>query len=104
MLESMNNPLPNAAGRRTGPEMGGWFVRKNDREPELHAGAVFRNVRHGNLVETARILAVTQDGQGIPHVRFDVTLDSPGKIRLVEGRRMLCVASFTQQFPERVSA
>ena len=84
--------------------MGGWFARRNDRGPELQPGAIFRNVRAGNVVETAKVLAVMQDGLGIPHVRYDMTLDSPGKIRLVEGRRILCLAAFTEQFPERVSA
>lgn len=84
--------------------MGGWFKKTELRLPELIPGSIFRSVRAGNLIETAKILAITKDGLGIPHVRFDVTLDSPGKTRLVEGRRVLCVASFAQQFPERVSA
>ena len=43
-------------------------------------------VRAGNFVETAKVLAVMKDGLGIPHVRFDMTVDTPSKIRLVEGR------------------
>jgi hypothetical protein len=84
--------------------MGGWFAKKNGYGPELEPGATYRNIRAGNLVETARVLAVTKDGLGIPHVRYDVTVDTPSKIRLVEGRRILSLASFTQQFPERVPA
>ncbi|MGE0120656.1 MAG: hypothetical protein AB7S71_18450 [Dongiaceae bacterium] len=84
--------------------MGGWFVKKEGFAPELEPGAMFRNVRSGNFVETAKVLAVTKDGLGIPHVRFDVTVDTPSKIRLVEGRRILSLASFTQQFPQRVPA
>jgi hypothetical protein len=84
--------------------MSGWFVKKNGYEPELEPGATFRNIRAGNFVETAKVLAITKDGLGIPHVRYDVTLDTPSKIRLVEGRRILSLASFTQQFPDRVLA
>jgi len=84
--------------------MGGWFVKKCEQGPELEPGATFRNVRPGNLVETAKVLAIKADDQGIPHVRFDVTVDTASKIRLVEGRRILSLASFTQQFRERVLA
>ena len=92
------------AVRRARTEMGGWFVKKDGCGNDLQPGATFRNIRAGNFVETAKVLAVTKDGLGIPHVRFDVTLDTPSKIRLVEGRRILSLASFTQQFPERVPA
>ena len=84
--------------------MGGWFVKKCERGPELQPGATFRNVRPGNLVETAKVLAVKADDQGIPHVRFDMTVVTASKIQLVEGRRILSVASFTQQFPEQALA
>jgi len=84
--------------------MSNWFVRKSANGHPLEPGSIFRNVRSGNLVETARVLSITKDGVGIPHVRFDKTLDCPGKPRLVEARRILCLAAFTQQFPERVVA
>jgi hypothetical protein len=84
--------------------MGHWFAKRDELGPTLEPGSVYRNVRQGNVVETAKVLAVTRDGLGIPHVRFDVTLDSPGKIRLVEGRRILCLAAFAEQFKERVTA
>ena len=84
--------------------MGSWFTKRDDTGPTLEPGTVYRNVRHGNMVETAKVLGITRDGLGIPHVRFDMTLDSPGKIRLVEGRRILCLAAFAEQFKERVSA
>ena len=84
--------------------MGGWFVKKEGYAPELQPGAMFRHVRAGNFVETAKVLAVTKDGLGIPHVRFDMTVDTPSKIRLVEGRRILSLASFTQLYRERVPA
>jgi hypothetical protein len=84
--------------------MGNWFTKRDESGPNLEPGSVYRNVKQGNVVETARVLGITRDGLGIPHVRYDVTLDSPGKIRLVEGRRILCLAAFAEQFKERVSA
>lgn len=80
-----------------------WFTKRDETGPSFEPGTIFRKIRQGNVVETARVLAITRDGLGIPHVRYDVTLDSPGKIRLVEGRRILCLAAFAEQFKERVS-
>jgi len=84
--------------------MGGWFHRKVDGRLDLEPGWVFRNIRPGNVVELAKVHSVTNDSLGIPHVRFDMTLFTPGQTRLLEGRRVLCLASFTKQFTERVSA
>jgi len=84
--------------------MSGWFVKKGVYGQELEPGAMFRNIRAGNFVETVKVLAVTKDGLGIPHVRFDMTVDTPSKIRLVEGRRILSLASFTEHYRERVPA
>src|SRR5882672_7184955 len=90
--------------RRAGSKMGGWFVKKEGYAPKLEPGEMFRHVRAGNFVETAKVLAIMKDGLGIPHVRFDMTVDTPSKIRLVEGRRILSLASFTQLYRERVPA
>ena len=38
--------------------MGGWFVKKEGYAPKLEPGEMFRHVRAGNFVETAKVLAV----------------------------------------------
>lgn len=81
-----------------------WFSKRVEGRAELEPGSVFRNVRPGNVVEMAKVLSVMNDSLGIPHVRFDMTLFTPGQTRMLEGRRVLCLSSFTKQFPERVSA
>ena len=82
----------------------GWFSREERRSKELAPGAVFRKVRPDNLVETAKVLALTKDGYGIPHVRYDLTFEGPTHLRFGEGERLLSVASFNERFPERVPA
>ena len=87
-----------------GMKIGSWFG-KNDSQCNLEPGAVFRKVRPDNLVEKATVLSVKEDTLGIPHVRFDVSLESPSHLRLTENQqRLLCLKSFTEHFPERVPA
>ena len=40
----------------------------------------------------------------MPNPRIVMTVDTPSKIRLVEGRRILSLASFTELYRERVPA
>jgi hypothetical protein len=83
----------------------GWFAKeeRRDRGEEVLPGAVFRKVRPDNLIETAKVLSVTKDGYGIPHVRYDLTFEGPTHFSFGEGERLLSVASFTERFPERVT-
>jgi len=88
-----------------GIKLGSWFGKDNRRKLDLEPGAVFQKVRADNLIEKATVLAVKHDSFGIPHVRFDVALESPNHLRLTDGeQRLLCLQAFTQHFPERVSA
>lgn len=88
-----------------GLKLGGWFGKDDRRKLDLEPGAVFRKVRPDNLVEKATVLSITKDTYGIPHVRFDVALESPSHLRLTDGdQRLLCVQSFTEHFHERVLA
>ena len=80
----------------------GWFSKEERRDVEVEPGAVFRKVRPDNLIETAKVLSVTKDGYGIPHVRYDLSFEGPTLLRFGEGERLLSVASFTERFPERV--
>ena len=68
-----------------GLKLGGWFGKDDRRKLDLEPGAVFRKVRPDNLVEKATVLSITKDTYGIPHVRFDVALESPSHLRLTDG-------------------
>lgn len=88
-----------------GFKFGSWFGKDSRRQQDLEPGAVFRKVRPDNLVEKATVLSVKKDTSGIPHVRFDVSLESPTHLRLTESeQRLLCLQAFTEHFPERVRA
>lgn len=88
-----------------GFKFGSWFGKDSRRQLDLEPGAVFRKVRPDNLVEKATVLSVKKDTSGIPHVRFDVALESPTHLRLTDSeQRLLCLQAFTENFPERVRA
>jgi len=89
---------------RYGLKIGGWLSKGEPRKTDIALGAVFRKVRPDNFIETAKVLALTADRFGIPHVRFDVSFESPSHRRQAEGVRMLSVETFTEHFPELVSA
>jgi hypothetical protein len=80
----------------------GWLRRGNGELPHIEPGAVFRRVRPNNLIETARVLAVTTDDAGIPHVRVDIEIDGPAYAQISRGQRLLAVAAFAQDYPEQV--
>jgi hypothetical protein len=85
-----------------GLRLRGWLRRSNGELPHIEPGAVFRRVRPHNLVETARVLAVTTDDAGIPHVRVDIRIDGPAYAQGGCGQRLLSVATFAQDYPEQV--
>ena len=76
--------------------------RSDDEAPFIEPGDVYRRVRANNLIETARVLAVTTDNVGIPHVRVDIQVDGPHYARISQGQRLLSLAAFAADFTERV--
>ena len=87
-----------------GLKIAGWLSKSEPPKTALAPGAVFRKVRPDKFVETAKVLALTEDRFGIPHVRFDVSFESPSHRRLTEGIRMLSVETFNEHFPDPVIA
>jgi hypothetical protein len=78
------------------------FRRETVPPPTLSQGASFRRSRGSDVVETARIIAVTADPLGIPHVRFSLRIAGAGEI--AEEQRTLALASFTTLYREPISA
>lgn len=75
---------------------------RRESEPALEAGFVYRRVRADRTVETAKILGLHKDSFGIPHVRYQVMFGRIDGLPHRDGPRMLSVASFMQQYRERV--
>jgi hypothetical protein len=66
-------------------------------------GQVFRHTGARRVVETAEVLSVAADWQGIPHVCFRLTVTRANLARF-EARRTLTLSSFRRKFTEPVEA
>lgn len=70
---------------------------------EVREGSVFRVVRSDNMVETAKVLSVTADCCGIPHVSYEVSIGREDQEVSTEGPRVLSLSSFAQHYPEHLA-
>ncbi|MEI6985806.1 MAG: hypothetical protein WCK65_06735 [Rhodospirillaceae bacterium] len=76
-------------------------VRAVRNEEVVAAGAVYRRVIDGRLVNTARVLELSRDQAGILHVRFSVHYERPDSC---DELRTLAVTVFRQVFSELIAA
>ncbi len=83
-------------------QIGQWF-KSGVRRQEVKIGGVFRNVRRGNIVETARVLDIVPDPMGVPHVHFMVSVGSVHQ-NCFEEHRTLGLATFAERFPSVLPA
>jgi hypothetical protein len=67
----------------------------------IEKGALFCRSRGWTVVETVRIIAVSRDAQGIPHVRYEV---QAGRGSRPEDQRTLSLESFRRLYPDPAAA
>jgi len=83
--------------------MFGNMFRKNAEVPEVQVGATFRHTSAGNVVETAKVVDVGEDPQGVRHVTYDLKVEK-ARFAAYEERRTLGLESFSEHFQEAVLA
>ncbi len=79
-----------------------WF-NSGVRRQEVKIGGVFRNIRKGNIVETAKVLDIVPDSMGVPHVHFMVSMGSAYQ-SCVQEQRTLGLTTFAERFPSALPA
>ena len=79
------------------------FRRETVPPPTVRQGASYRRSRGADVIETARIIAVTDDPLGIPHVRFALRI-AAGAGEIAEEQRTLALACFTTLYQEAIGA
>ncbi len=79
-----------------------WF-KSGVRQQEVKIGGVFRNIRKGNIIETAKVLDIVPDCMGVPHVHFMVSVGSLHQ-QCFEEQRTLGLATFEEKFPSAMPA
>ncbi len=68
---------------------------------EVKAGDCFHRLLNGQVSETARVVSVTSDGVGIPHVRFWVHHE---RTESSDEQRTLALSAFSERFTEPSAA
>jgi hypothetical protein len=77
------------------------FLRRSRGEEQVTEGAVYRRTHFGQVVETVRVLSLSSDCAGIPHVRYAVHYE---KGEVSDELRTLSLSSFAAIFSQRASA
>jgi hypothetical protein len=80
------------------------MIFKRALSPEdIRPGSMFRRVHRNKTVETARVVAVTTDSFGIPHVRYEVRFEKgEHPLTYFEGPRMLAMRTFADTYREQI--
>lgn len=74
------------------------FARTSDRLQGIQPGTTFRRMHPYNVVETAHIVAVSNDDAGIPHVRFNLRYQHPARTNSDVEQRTLALKSFAERY------
>ncbi len=82
--------------------LGHWF-KNTSRQQEVKVGDVFRNIRRGNIIETAKVLDIVPDSMGVPHVHFRISIES-GHQECFQEERTLGLTSFAERFSSVLTA
>lgn len=82
-----------------GRQRSSFFCRKGKDTRFLKAGAEFTRDRKDKMVETARVLAVSSDSFGIPHIRYEVEIKrTSAQSRFLDGPRVLALSTFLETY------
>lgn len=79
------------------------FSNQRPANLEIRPGASYRRKHATNLVETAEVLEICQDHEGIPHVRFELHFGWPRRMSVAPQLRMLCLNEFTTRYGRPLS-
>jgi len=76
------------------------FFRKSAICESIKVGRSYTQRRTDNTVEVAQVLGITPDGYGIPHVRYELTVEKPMSHQVyMAGTKVLSLIAFRETFP-----
>lgn len=70
---------------------------------DVRPGASYRRKHKTNLVETAEVLEICRDHEGIPHVRFELRFGWPRYMPVAPQSRLLSLHEFASRYVEPAS-
>lgn len=75
------------------------FFRRSFPTKAVTVGQFFRRQCPGDRVETAQVLGICEDGFGIPHVRYELTVEHPlSQAMYPAGTKVLALSAFSAAF------
>ena len=75
------------------------FFRRTKPSVPIEAGQSFLRRRNDDFVEVARVLGVSPDSFGIPHVRYELTVEKPQSHGIyIAGTKVLSVSAFAATY------
>ncbi len=81
------------------------FFKRGRKLEYVRAGALFRRERDDRMIETARVISVSTDTFGIPHVRYELKMEKRCMAYSeVHGPRVLALNTFTDMYNERIAS
>lgn len=81
--------------------VGGLIGRNGRWQDAVRSGAVFRRENSNGIIETAKVLEVAPDSQGIAHVHYALEVAKHDR-RIIDDRRTLNLISFHEVYGEPV--
>ncbi len=79
------------------------LFRKASPVREVTVGGMFRRSRSDKIVEVAEVTGILPDGFGIPHVRYELTLERPySRGNYKAGTKVLALAAFSATYRDAV--
>lgn len=73
------------------------FFKKRNRRDHIALGDIFFRPMNLSMQEQAKVLRISEDDQGIPHVHYEKTLLCSGH-REHGGNKVLALSTFERQF------
>jgi len=88
-----------------GSERSSMLFKRGRRMALIKAGDLFSRTHPDRTVEIARVLAVSTDGYGIPHIRYEIKFHRPQRSNsFFEGPRVLALGTFADTYTDRLAA
>jgi hypothetical protein len=85
-----------------GRQRSSMFFKRGHALEYIRRGSIFQRTHADTMVETARVIGVSSDSFGIPHVRYEVRFGkSKRPVTYFDGPRTLSLSTFTDTYRER---
>ncbi|HAA93075.1 MAG TPA: hypothetical protein DCS82_02205 [Rhodospirillaceae bacterium] len=88
-----------------GRERSSMLFKRGRKMSLIKAGDLFARTHSDQTVEIARVIAVSTDSFGIPHIQYEIKFQRPQRPNSVfDGPRVLALGTFADTYTDRLAA